>query len=49
MAFDDLIENPLEFDTYQDLHGDDSDDDELGAGVSALGGGGEYATGETYL
>jgi len=37
--------NPLEHDSYDDVHGDDNDD--MGAG--ALGGGGEYTTGEILL
>jgi len=43
-AFDNTKDNPLDFESYDDLHADD-DDNRLGS----LGGGGEFSTGETGL
>ena len=42
-AFD-MEDNPLDFESYEDLHGDDNDE-----GLSSLGGGGEFMTGEAGL
>jgi len=40
-AFDNTEDNPLDFESYEDLHGDDDDE-----GLASLGGGGEFSTGE---
>jgi hypothetical protein len=42
--FDNTENNPLDFDSYDDLHGDDDDD-----GLGSLGGSGEFSTGEAGL
>jgi len=39
-AFDSTKENPLAYNSYEDLHGDDEED----AGLGSLGGGGEFYT-----
>lgn len=41
MTVFDMEDNPLEFESYDDLHGDEDDE-----GLGSLGGGGEFATGE---
>ena len=40
-AFDNTEDNPLNFESYEDFHGDDDD-----KGLASLGGGGEFSTGE---
>ena len=44
-VFDSTEKNPLEHESFDDLHGDD--DDEIG--LNSLGGGSEYSTGEIIL
>jgi hypothetical protein len=41
----DNVNNPLEHDSYEDLHADEESEDD----VASLGGGGEYSTGEIIL
>jgi hypothetical protein len=41
----DNLSNPLEHDSYEDIHADEEDDSPIGS----LGGGGEYSTGEIIL
>jgi hypothetical protein len=43
-SFDNTEENPLDFESYNDLHGDEDD-----KGFGSLGGGGEFCTGEAGL
>ena len=44
-VFDSTEDNPLEYENFNDLHGDD--DDEMG--LNSLGGGSEFSTGEIIL
>jgi hypothetical protein len=44
-VFDNTKDNPLECESFNDLHGDD--DDEIG--LNSLGGGSEFSTGEIIL
>lgn len=44
-VFDRTDDNPLEYESFNDLHGDDDDD----TGLNALGGGSEFSTGEIIL
>jgi len=41
-AFNNTQENPLDFESYDDLHVDDDEE-----GLGSLGGGGQFSTGET--
>ena len=41
-AFNNTKDNPLDFESYEDLHVDDDEE-----GLGSLGGGGEFSTGET--
>ena len=43
-VFDNVVTNPLEHDSYEDVHADEED-----GIVGSLGGGGEYSTGEIIL
>lgn len=43
-AFDNTEDNPLDFESYVDLHADDDEN-----GLGSLGGGGEFSTGEAGL
>jgi hypothetical protein len=43
-SFDNTEDNPLDFESYDDLHGDEDDE-----GLGSLGGGSEFATGEAGL
>jgi hypothetical protein len=43
-SFDNTEDNPLDFESYDDLHGDDDDE-----GLGSLGGGSEFCTGEAGL
>jgi hypothetical protein len=44
-VFDRAGDNPLEYESFDDLHGDDDDD----TGLNSLGGGSEFSTGEIIL
>ena len=44
-VFDRTGDNPLEYESFDDLHGDDDDD----TGLNSLGGGSEFSTGEIIL